>query len=71
MQTLKQLGRWHETRSGLVVFGAVELGAAYLFFSLAVNSGSLWQWTLVAILIVTGLRNLFLSVVPSWRGGGR
>jgi hypothetical protein len=68
MQTLKQLDRWHETRSGLIVLGAVELGAAYLFFSLAVNSGSLWQWSLSAVLAVGALRNFFLVVKPSGYG---
>lgn len=64
MQALKQLDRWHKTKTGLLVFGVAELGAAYLFFSLAVNSGSLWQWTLTVVLLGGGLRNFFLAVRP-------
>ena len=44
---LKQLDEFHQTRNGYIVFGLVELTLGYLFFSLAVNSGSLWQWALV------------------------
>lgn len=62
MNALKQLDTWHKTRTGLLVFGLFELGSAYGFFALAVNSGSLWQWTLTLILTVGGLRNMFLAV---------
>lgn len=65
MQAVQQLDRWHKTKTGLLVFGVVELGAAYLFFSLAVNSGSLWQWTLSAVLLLGCLRNFFLAGKPS------
>ena len=54
---LKQLDKFHRTRTGYLVFGLVELGLAYLFFSLAVNSGSLWQWTLTMILLVGVAQN--------------
>jgi hypothetical protein len=60
MNTLKQLDAWHKTTTGLVAFGLVELAVGYLFFSLAVNSGSLWQWTLTLVLVVGALRNFFL-----------
>lgn len=55
---LKQLDSFHKTRTGYLVFGLVELGFSYLFFSLAVNSGSLWQWTLAFLLFVGFAQNL-------------
>jgi hypothetical protein len=54
---LKQLDKFHRTRTGYLVFGLVELGFAYLFGSLAINSGSLWQWTLTLILGIGILQN--------------
>lgn len=56
-KTLAKLDKFHKTRRGYAVFGLVEAGLAYAFFSLAVNSGSLWQWALTAILIVGILQN--------------
>lgn len=41
------------SRLGLIVLGLIELALAYLFGSLAVNSGSLWEWMLMAILLYT------------------
>jgi hypothetical protein len=55
---LKQLDKFHKTKTGYGVFGLVELGLSYLFFSLAVNSGSLWEWTLAIILGIGFLQNL-------------
>jgi len=54
---LKQLDKFHKTRTGYAVFGLVELALGYLFFSLAVNSGSLWEWALTAILLLGVLQN--------------
>jgi hypothetical protein len=54
---LKQLDKFHKTRNGYLAFGVVELALSYLFFSLAVNSGSLWQWALAVILLVGFLQN--------------
>lgn len=36
----------------------VELMLAYIFASLAINSGSLWQWGLGIVLVIGALRNL-------------
>jgi len=57
MKTLTQINQFHQTRPGLIVFGLVELGLAYLFASLAINSGSLWEWLLVLIFRVGTLQN--------------
>ncbi|HUS25789.1 MAG TPA: hypothetical protein VMY99_00380 [Nevskiaceae bacterium] len=57
MSTLARLHTWHQTRAGLLVFGALELGVAYLFVSLAINSGSWWQYALTFIFFVGSLQN--------------
>lgn len=54
---LSRLDKFHRTRTGYTVFGLVELGLSYLFASLAVNSGSLWEWTLTVILLIGFLQN--------------
>jgi hypothetical protein len=43
---------------GHLVFGLVELGAAYLLASLAINSGSLWQWTIGFVFLFGFLQNM-------------
>ena len=55
---LQQLDKFHKTKPGYLVFGLVELGLWYLFASLAINSGSLWEWTLAVILFIGLLQNL-------------
>lgn len=67
---LKQLDEFHQTRTGYAVFGLVELALSYLFFSLAVNSGSLWQWTLVVILFL-GFGQNFIKLIGTFTSGGR
>lgn len=56
--SLQKLDEFHKTRTGFLVFGLVELALAYLFVSLAINSGSLWEWVLAIIFLFGGLQNL-------------
>ena len=69
---MQRLHNFHQTKIGLLVFGLVELGLSYLFFSLAVNSGSLWQWTLAFILFV-GFAQNFVRLIGAaiYRDRGR
>jgi hypothetical protein len=53
-----ELDKFHRTRVGYLVFGLVELGLAYWLASLAINSGSLWQWALAFICLFGFLQNL-------------
>jgi hypothetical protein len=62
MTFLQSIDRWHRTNAGYITFGLVELALGYLFFSLAVNSGSLWQYTLTLIFFVGAVHNAFLLV---------
>jgi hypothetical protein len=55
---MERLAIWHQTRWGLLAFGAGELVATYIIASLAINSGALWQYILGIILLAGGLRNM-------------
>ncbi len=57
------LEKWHKTRLGHLVFGLVELGLAYIFGSLAINSGSLWQWALAFVFTVGFFQNLVRMIL--------
>jgi hypothetical protein len=54
---LQSIDRWHQTRTGHLIFGLGELGLAYAFASLAINSGSLWQYALAIISLVGAIQN--------------
>ncbi|MEX2014786.1 MAG: hypothetical protein WD885_02520 [Candidatus Saccharimonadales bacterium] len=59
-----QIDRFHKTRKGRITFGLVELLAAYLFISLAIHSGSIWQYIAALILTVGAVNNLIRAFVP-------
>jgi hypothetical protein len=54
---LQAIDNWHKTKLGYLSFGLGELLLAYLFVSLAINSGSLWQYALSIILFVGAIQN--------------
>jgi hypothetical protein len=58
---LEAIDKWHKTRVGYSVFGLAELVLAYILASLAINSGSLWQYALTFILAYGGIANLVKS----------
>lgn len=58
MNVVQQLDKFHKTKPGHLVFGLVELGLAYLFFSLAIDSGNLWFYLLILIFLIGALQNL-------------
>lgn len=51
------LSRWHQTKLGLLTFGAIELAITYGFASLAIDRGSWWWYVLALVFIVGSLRN--------------
>jgi hypothetical protein len=55
---LQAVDKWHQTRTGHLIFGLAELGLSYLFISLAINSGSLWQYALAIIFFAGSVQNL-------------
>lgn len=56
---VEQIDRFHKTRKGRITFGLIELIVAYLFISLAIDSGSIWQYV-VAIVLAVGTVNNFI-----------
>ncbi len=56
---LRRLTRFHQTKTGLFVFGLVELAVTYGFASLAIARGSLWYYLLTLIFLVGVLQNFF------------
>jgi hypothetical protein len=57
LMSFRTVETFHHTRNGYIVFGLVELALSYLFGSLAINSGSLWQWALAIIFFIGFLQN--------------
>jgi predicted acyltransferase len=41
-----------------LIFGLAEIALAYLFASLAIDSGSLWEYAAAIILLAGGMQNL-------------
>lgn len=48
---------WHQTKQGHLVFGVVELLAAYLLGSRALDTGSLIEYAITITLFVGAIRN--------------
>jgi hypothetical protein len=61
---IEQIDKFHKTRKGRVTFGLIELIVAYIFISLAINSGSIWQYVIAIILIIGAFNNLLRAFVP-------
>lgn len=55
---MKSLRKWHQTKSGLLVFSLIELAIAYGFASLAIDRGSILWYVLALIFFVGFLQNL-------------
>jgi uncharacterized membrane protein HdeD (DUF308 family) len=55
MNFINRLDRWHQTKAGLIVFGLIELGVAYVFASWAIDSGRLLAYFLAIIFLVLAI----------------
>lgn len=55
---IQKLDKWHKTKLGLLIFGLVELGAAYGFASLAIDRGNFLYYLLALIFLVGTLQNI-------------
>lgn len=53
-----QIDSFHKTKKGRITFGIAELLVAYLFISLAINSGSIWQYVAAVTFAVGAINNL-------------
>jgi hypothetical protein len=65
---MKQIERWHKTRTGWLVFGLVELAIADGFMSLSIDRGNLMYYLLTLIFLVGALQNLF-KLIGSFKRG--
>ena len=63
--TIDQIDRFHQTKKGRIIFGLAELLLAYLFVSLAIESGSIWQYLVAILLTIGAVNNLVRAFVPS------
>ena len=54
--------KWYQSRAWVTVLGLAKLGLTVLFASLAIDSGSLWQW-LVAFIFLFGVIGDLIQVV--------
>ena len=50
--------RWKYTWYGRLTWALVDLVISYIFGSLAVNSGTLWQWGVAVLFLLNGIYNL-------------
>jgi hypothetical protein len=49
--------RWRYTWHGRLLWALVDLVIAIIFGSLAVNSGTLWQWGVAILFLLNGVYN--------------
>ena len=54
--------RWFENRGFKVAFGLVGLGLAYVFASLAIDTGSLLDYAITLLLLFVSVRELAAAV---------
>lgn len=62
--------RWRHSYSGRAAWVVLTLAIAYVFGSMAIDSGSLWQWGLAALFTIDGLYSLF-RLIGKINGRGR
>jgi hypothetical protein len=65
---IRELDKWHYTKTGLLVFGLVELAIAYGFASLSIDRGNLWYYLLTLVFLIGTLRNLFALIGSLFHG---
>jgi hypothetical protein len=55
---MQGIDRFHKTKAGLLLFGLVELAAAYGAASWAIDSGNLLLYAATVVLLIGGVMNL-------------
>jgi hypothetical protein len=66
---IKQLDKFHKTKTGLLVFCLIELLATYGFASLAIDRGNLWWYLLTLVFLVGSLKNFFKLIGKIFQHG--
>ncbi len=59
---ISSLHKWHQTKRGLLIFGLIELLAAYLMGSRAIDTGSLIEYFLTLVFFIGAFHN-FIRLV--------
>jgi len=67
---ITKLHKWHQTKRGLLIFGLIELLAAYLMGSRAIDTGSLIEYGLAIVFFVGAIHN-FAKLVSKLIHGTR
>ena len=69
--TVVKVDKFHQTKKGKLAFGAIELLLAYAAISLAIDSGSLWQYGLGIVLFIGGTNNLVNAALGNMKLNGK
>jgi membrane protein YdbS with pleckstrin-like domain len=56
------LVRWKYTWYGRLAWALVDLVIAVIFGSLAIDSGTLWQWGIAVLFLLNGIYNLIRCI---------
>lgn len=59
---------WRRSTTGGLIFAGVYFLLGYVFVSLAIDSGSLWQYGLAILSVIMGIQSIFIMVKN--RGNG-
>lgn len=60
--------RLRYTWQGRLTWAVLDLVIAYIFGSMAVNSGSLWQWGIAVLFLINGAYNIVRCIGRLQRG---
>jgi uncharacterized membrane protein HdeD (DUF308 family) len=60
---IKRIAQWTRSKGGMACLALIELVLAYIFASLAIDSGSLLDWLLAVLLLFAGLANIYRAVI--------
>lgn len=58
MDLLKQIDRFHKTRTGYTVFAVIELVLVYIFASISIDTGNLWYYAITILLFIGAVQNI-------------
>jgi hypothetical protein len=54
---IEAIDRWHKTRQGHLAFGLIELGLAYAFASLSIDTGNLFEYAITLLFFAGAIQN--------------
>lgn len=62
MRSLSKVHAWKQSRTGLLITGTLELVLAYIFGSLALDSGSFWHYLLALVFFIGAVQSFFKAI---------